>query len=147
MGMGCWNAADACPAQGDLGNGIDARGCPNPTSATSSAPNCDLPPTGRIAFSSDMDGNKEIYVMNADGSNIQRLTVNVDSDSDPTWSPDGTQIAFVSDRDGNSEIYVMEVIPNVVPRRLTIEPGGGCGTGLVAGWDAHCFYILSEWRK
>jgi Tol biopolymer transport system component len=66
---------------------------------------------GRIAFVSERDGNEEIYVMNADGSNVQRLTFdavgNPKSDVSPTWSPDGTRIAFVSNRDGNYEIYAM----------------------------------------
>ena len=66
---------------------------------------------GKIAFVSQRDGNEEIYTMNADGSNVQRLTVDVvgspKSDLSPTWSPDGTRIAFVSNRDGNYEIYVM----------------------------------------
>ncbi len=41
----------------------------------------------KIAFNSDRDGNSEIYVMNADGSNPTRLTNNPDSDSNPSWSP------------------------------------------------------------
>ncbi len=69
-------------------------------------------PTGgqiakKIAFKSDRDGNEEIYVMNADGSNQTRLTVNNAYDGEPVWSPDNTKIAFRSDRDGNQEIYVM----------------------------------------
>ena len=63
---------------------------------------------GQIAFVSERDGNSEIYVMNADGSNQTRLTHNRAYDADPTWSPDGRRIAFVSNRDGNSEIYVMD---------------------------------------
>ena len=66
---------------------------------------------GKIAFVSQRDGNDEIYTMNADGSNVQRLTSDPigspNSDLSPTWSPDGTRIAFVSNRDGNYEIYVM----------------------------------------
>jgi len=62
---------------------------------------------GRIAFASDRDGNGEIYVMNADGSGLSRLTNNHNEDGDPTWLPDGSRIAFQSDRDGNAEIYVM----------------------------------------
>ena len=61
----------------------------------------------KIAFTSEGDGNKEIYVMNADGSGETRITDNQADDTDPTWSPDGLRIAFVSDRDGNREIYVM----------------------------------------
>ncbi|TRO54609.1 translocation protein TolB, partial [Candidatus Bathyarchaeota archaeon] len=44
---------------------------------------------GKIAFNSDRDGNFEIYVMNADGSNVTRLTNNSDYDTVPWWSPDG----------------------------------------------------------
>lgn len=64
----------------------------------------------RIAFMSTRDGNPEIYVMNKDGSHVQRLTNNPAIDASPTWSPDGHQIAFVSDRtgQGNPQLYVME---------------------------------------
>jgi Tol biopolymer transport system component len=62
---------------------------------------------GKIAFMSTRDGNWEIYVMNADGTNPTRLTNNDDLDQDPDWSPDGEKIVFISDRDGNTEIYVM----------------------------------------
>lgn len=61
----------------------------------------------RIAFSSDRDGNYEIYVMNADGSDPRRLTTSASLDLAPRWSPDGASLAYVSDRDGNLEIYVM----------------------------------------
>jgi TolB protein len=61
----------------------------------------------RIAFSSTRNGNPEIYVMNADGSNVRRLTSQPANDVSPTWSPSGTQIAFVSDRSGGPEIYIM----------------------------------------
>ena len=62
---------------------------------------------GRIAFTSDRDGNFEIYVMNGDGSGKIRLTNNPASDEQPSWSPDGTRIAFATDRDGNFNIFVM----------------------------------------
>jgi hypothetical protein len=62
---------------------------------------------GQIAFTSYRDGNFELYVMNADGSEQTRLTNNPAEDSEPTWSPDGKHIAFYSNRDGNYEIYVM----------------------------------------
>ena len=61
----------------------------------------------KIAFYSTRDGNAEIYVMNADGTNPVRLTNDASLDNGPTWSPDGTKIAFTSLRDGNFEIYTM----------------------------------------
>ena len=63
----------------------------------------------RIAFTSNRDGNPEIYVMNRDGSDLRRLTNNPEIDSTPTWSPTGTQIAFASGRSGTPQIYVVGV--------------------------------------
>jgi TolB protein len=63
----------------------------------------------RIAFISTRDGNSEIYVMNRDGSNVQRLTNNPAIDSTPTWSPNGAQIAFTSERTGSPQVYIMNV--------------------------------------
>jgi hypothetical protein len=62
---------------------------------------------GKIAFTSTRDGNYEIYVMNADGTEQTRLTNNNANDYDPFYSPDGKKILFWTNRDGNYEIYVM----------------------------------------
>ncbi len=62
---------------------------------------------GKIAFDSDRDGNREIYVMNADGTGLTRLTSGPAFDAEPAWSPDGTKIAFTSDRAGSRGIYLM----------------------------------------
>ena len=51
---------------------------------------------------------REIYLMNADGSDQVRLTDNPAEDFLAAWSPDGTRIAFTSRRDENAEIYVMD---------------------------------------
>lgn len=61
----------------------------------------------KIAFMSRRAGNWEIYVVNADGLNIMRLTENGAQDGLPTWSPDGQAIAFVSDRDGQWAVWAM----------------------------------------
>jgi TolB protein len=66
----------------------------------------------RIAFTSNRGGQLDVYLVNADGSGLMRLTrARRAIDVAPAWSPDGTRIAFASDRAGvnNLEIYVMKV--------------------------------------
>ena len=73
-----------------------------------------------IAFvSSFLDGGDEITVMNADGSDVRRLTTTEGQDRGPTWSPDGRSIAFWSERDGGEREIYMVATDGSVPRRLT----------------------------
>jgi len=75
----------------------------------------------RIAFSSGRGGNLDIYVMDANGSNLTQLTSSRGFDEWPAWSPDGRTLVFVSDRTGNVEIYTIPA--NGGPeQRLTDHP-------------------------
>ena len=89
----------------------------------------DWSPDGlRIAFASDRNGNREIFVMDHDGENQTRLTVDlrepnfprVQGDQNPAWSPDGSRIGFDSDRKGHREVYVMDR-DGQNPTRITHE--------------------------
>jgi Tol biopolymer transport system component len=67
-------------------------------------------PDGKqIAFSSDRDGFREsdIYVMQADGSRVRRLTQAAGWDGSPAWSLDGKEIYFYSQRNAAPGIYRM----------------------------------------
>ncbi len=64
---------------------------------------------GKIAFTSDRDGNQEIYVMNNDGTGQVRLTSNTDIDSFPAFSPDGRKIAFISQN--ASSAFAIKLLP------------------------------------
>ncbi len=81
-------------------------------------------PFQSVAFYSARDGhsNKQIYVMNPDGSNPVRVTYDVASDVDPDISPNGQQIVFTSNQTetGNNNIFVRE--RNGVVRNLTNDP-------------------------
>ena len=77
---------------------------------------CWSPDGTKIVFGSDRDGDWEIYVMAADGSNVRQLTHNNGWDGHASWSPDGNRIVWARDvfaislmnYDGN---YPHDVIP------------------------------------
>ena len=56
------------------------------------------PDGGRILFVSDRDGDPDIYVMNADGSDLKQLTNSPGYDGGPFFSPDGRWITYRTDR-------------------------------------------------
>ena len=73
----------------------------------------------RITFTRYMDRTQtqttaEVFTMNADGTDPQRLTHNNVLDNTPSWSPDGTQIAFSSSRSGVWEVFVIELATRAV---------------------------------
>jgi Tol biopolymer transport system component len=60
------------------------------------APPPPAPQPTRIAWVSTRDGNREIYVMNVDGSGAARLTTSAEQDSDPSWHPGGDLLAWTT---------------------------------------------------
>lgn len=59
----------------------------------------------RIAFTSSRGGNFDIHVMDADGTNVTRITDHTANDMDPVWMPDMQSLIFSSDRDSRSDLY------------------------------------------
>ncbi len=85
------------------------------------------PDGGQIVFQSDrhnhMSGGFSIYVMNADGTDVRRLTFRDESDGTPVWSPDGSKILFSSYiTEENNELFIMNVDGSDIVR-LTSDPG------------------------
>ena len=66
------------------------------------------PTIPKILFTSSRDGNREVYMMNPDGSEQVNLTQHPARDAGGVWSPTGEQILFVSDRGGVRDLYVMD---------------------------------------
>jgi Tol biopolymer transport system component len=77
---------------------------------------------GLIAFTSNYDGNDEIYLMNANGSNPINLSNHPATEFGPSWSPDGKKITFSSSRAGGHDIFVMEP-DGSLQTNLTNMPG------------------------
>ncbi|MFC1528498.1 BamA/TamA family outer membrane protein, partial [Candidatus Latescibacterota bacterium] len=88
-----------------------------------------------IVFSSDrlappyeysikqMDGFYNIFIMDADGSNIRQITTNMYNDSNPFWSPDGEKIVFTSDRNGISNLYYVDLTDMTVSPLMNLLTG------------------------
>ena len=92
-----------------------------------------LPPAGVqdrevLAFVSDRDGNREIYLVV--GSKAVNLTRNPAEDWYPEWSPDFRKMTFTSSRDGGWDIYVMDLEGTTVTRLTHGEGWNGR-----AGWS------------
>jgi Tol biopolymer transport system component len=77
-----------------------------------------LPNPGRIAFSSNADGDWEIYVMSPNGSGLTQLTHNGGYDQSPSWYQQ-SQIAFTTNRNSQSDIYTMKADGTGQTRRTT----------------------------
>ena len=76
------------------------------------------PSTAKVVFSSNRDGNWDIWTMNPDGSDPVNLTRDAASDFKPTWSPTGEQILFVSFREGGESLYLMDADGSNIRRVL-----------------------------
>ena len=128
-------------------------------------------PDGKsFAFSSDRDGNREIYLADWEGRGVRRLTTtNMDNDA-PAWSPDGSQITFhqsphqspgtngrANAKTPNSTIAIVDVTSGKI-RTVVREPGHNVvprwGPGLAAitystdrfwpGWDVCQIDLTSD---
>ncbi len=82
----------------------------------------------RIIFTRYMDKTKiqtssEIFIINADGTNPQRLTHNNVTDGDPSWSPDGQRITYTSKNGERFEVFVMDIESRSITQLTDVEDG------------------------
>jgi Tol biopolymer transport system component len=111
--------ASKAPAPGHTGQGrsrinvmnTDGVGVtlnPNPAGAYDDVDPAWSPDGRRIAFASNRGGNFDIYVMNANGTGVARVTSEPRADRYPAWAPNGTLLAYrgYAGATGGSQIFV-----------------------------------------
>jgi Tol biopolymer transport system component len=68
--------------------------------------------SGRIAFSAGAPNAEDVYIVNADGSGVVKVTSERFAEFDPSWAPDGTRVAYRHQTDvdwDSTEIYVIGI--------------------------------------
>jgi len=85
------------------------------------------PDASRIAFTSDADGNYEIYTMDPDGGDVRQLTFTAPpiQHVGPKYSPDGSQLLYATDEDEEDPANQQDI--------WVMPAGGGAGTRLTRG--------------
>ena len=103
----------------------------------------------RIAFIRIMNKKRtqtsgELFIMNTNGKDIQRLTDDNVADNYPSWSPDGTHIAFRTRRSGDSEVHVIDLETRAVTQLTGIEEIEGEEGSTAPDWSPDGTQIVYE---
>jgi Tol biopolymer transport system component len=127
---------------------------PSPPATTASAPTATTAPPsinsvpstsaargadGQIVFedAGDNDGRSQIWIEDADGSNVRKLVSDDDTDSSPALSPDGRQVVFYKDSgDGFGRIMIVDVDGSDLHELDTGSRAMGCDAWVEGdGWS------------
>jgi Tol biopolymer transport system component len=85
---------------------------------------------GQIAFASDRTGTAQIYLINADGTNILQVTDLAGGACQPDFSPDSKKLVFISPCASNqpkypgSGMFILDLVNGSDPSPLFTSPGG-----------------------
>ncbi len=100
-----------------------------------------------IAFAAMRDGMSDLYLVNADGSQLRRLTADASEDSGPQWASDSRSIFFSSRRGGQSRIWRLPVTFAADPRPQAAVPVTPPGPGdFRLSADGHTLFYLYPGR-
>jgi TolB protein len=96
----------------------------------------------KLAFSSSRNGDPEIYISDANGSNLRRMTSYRGPDVSPVWNPKtGAQLAWVSGRSGLPQIWVADA-DGANPTRLTDQ-----GYAVSPAWSPNGQFLAFAWIR
>lgn len=79
------------------------------------------PGSAQIAFTSWRDGQKDLYLVDANGQNLVRLTADASDEENPVWHPNSQRIAFVRWQNNDADLYTLDLV-SMVETRLTHDP-------------------------
>lgn len=100
------------------------------------------PDSTKLALSSSRGGDSEIYVCDASGANLHRMTANKGPDVSPSWNrKTGAEIAFVSGRTGLPQIYTMEA-DGTNQTRMTDQ-----GYAVSPNWSPNGQFLTFAWVR
>ncbi len=95
------------------------------------------PSLGQIAFTSVRDGQWQLFLVNANGTDLRQLTHDSADHLHPAWSPDGSKIAYQANPDGHWDIFVLDI-------QAALERSGGNGVQRVTNSAANDW--CPSWR-
>lgn len=67
------------------------------------------PDSKHILFESNRNGNWDLFIMNADGGQLEQITFGSDDERRPSWHPNGNQIVFESNESGEFQLYSLDI--------------------------------------
>ena len=95
----------------------------------------------QLVFSGYDGGLSDLYLVNADGTNLRRLTHDRYADLHPVWSPDGSTIAFATDRGPETDFRTLHIgdmriaTLDLATNRLDLLPGMDHGLNVSSQWS------------
>ncbi len=102
------------------------------------------PDSSQIMFMSSMHGDPELFVTDASGGHLKRITYSAGADTSPAWNPKtGQQVAFVSDRGGIPQLYLMNA-DGSNPEKLAMPD---MGYVIDPAWSPNGQLLAFSWRR
>ncbi|HXT99810.1 MAG TPA: hypothetical protein VN903_02390 [Polyangia bacterium] len=116
VGPGAGGAAGLPVHTGGTGGSLPSTGAAGAGGMATPVGDAGIPLDVWIAFDSDAAGSRDIYIIRADGTERRRLTTETSSETQPSFSRDGTKLAFTSDRSSGLQIYLMDLTTGLETR-------------------------------
>jgi hypothetical protein len=101
------------------------------------------PDRTRIVFSSSRSGSYDLYVMDADGRNLRRLTSDPGDEGEPVWTPDGARIVYSWTPKGDNPAQLFSIRADGTDQRTLTSSSGGNTSPDVAS-DGHTVVFVSR---